>query len=203
MNGAAAEGTPRPLLFAVGELRAHLLEGEDIPQLQQFFDANPEYYLAVNGEAPAPDEAAREFADLPPPEMAFRSHWMVGVSAPDGRMVAMAHGLGDFIAAHVWHIGLFIVASDLHGSGTARALYDRLEAWMRAQGARWVRLGVVLGNPKAERFWQRMGYRQVRERAGLPTGRRVSTLRVLVKPLADESLDVYLAHVTRDRPGAP
>jgi hypothetical protein len=48
-----------------------------------------------------------------------------------------------------------------------------------------------------------MGYRQVRERAGLPTGRRVSTVRVLVKPLADESLDVYLAHVARDRPEAP
>jgi GNAT superfamily N-acetyltransferase len=203
MNAQAAKANSRPLLFTAGALRAYPLDREDTPLLQQFFDANPEYYLAVNGEPPVPDEAAREFADLPPPDLPFASNWMVGAFAADGRLVAVAHGLGDFIAAHVWHIGLFIVASDLHGTGTARVLHDGLEAWMRAQNARWVRLGVVQGNPKAERFWEKMGYRQVRERAGLATGRRISTVRVLVKPLADESLDVYLARVMRDRPGAP
>jgi GNAT superfamily N-acetyltransferase len=190
-------------LFRVRSLDARLLAGEEAPRLQAFFDANPEYYLAVGDEPPAPDEAAREFADLPPADLPFRQNWMIGVTGAEGRLVAMAHGLGDFIAAHVWHIGLFIVASDLHGTGTARAFYDQLETWMRAQGARWIRLGVVHGNTKGERFWARVGYRQVRERTGIAMGRRVNTVRVLVKPLADEPLEAYLAQVTRDRPGAP
>jgi GNAT superfamily N-acetyltransferase len=200
MSAAASVAAP---LFRVGSHEARLLASEDAPRLQAFFDANPEYYLAVGDEPPTPDEAAREFADLPPADLPFRTNWMVGVSGADGRLVAMAHGLGDFIAPHVWHIGLFIVASQLHGTGTANVFYDQLEGWMQAQGARWIRLGVVQGNAKGERFWAKMGYGQVRERTGIAMGRRVNTVRVLVKPLVDEPVEAYLAHVTRDRPGAP
>jgi GNAT superfamily N-acetyltransferase len=192
-----------PALFRVGALHAHALDRDDVPLLQQFFDANPEYYLSTHGEPPAPDEAAREFADLPPAGLPFRINWMIGVPDADGRLVAMAHGLGDFVAAGVWHIGLFIVASASHGTGFARTLHDALEGWMRAQGAHWIRLGVVQGNTKAERFWHKAGYREVRERAGLAMGQRVNTVRVLVKPLRDEPLEAYLAQVARDRPGAP
>ena len=200
---APASRPQSPALFSVGALDARALDGDDVPRLQHFLDANPEYYLSTHGEPPAPDEAAREFAELPLAGMPFRSNWMIGVGGADGPLVAMAHGLGDFIAAHVWHIGLFIVASELHGDGTARLLYDELEAWMRAQGARWIRLGVVQGNAKAERFWHKAGYRQVRERTGLAMGKRVNTVRVLVKPLGNEPLETYLAQVARDRPGSP
>jgi len=100
----------------------------------------------------------------------------------------------------VWHIGLFIVASALHGSGAARAMYGELERWMAARGARWIRLGVVVGNAKGERFWRRQGYVQVRERGPVQMGRRANMLRVLVKPLAAGSVEEYLELVERDRP---
>jgi len=114
----------------------------------------------------------------------------------------MATIVGDFIADHVWHIGLFIVVSALHGSGAAHVLYRKLEQWMVDRGARWIRLGVVQGNAKAERFWQRSGYVQVRERGPLQMGRKTNLLRVMVKPLAGGTLDAYLALVGRDRIGA-
>jgi hypothetical protein len=41
----------------------------------------------------------------------------------------------------------------LHGGGAAHDLYKQLESWMRTNGARWSRLGVVEGNRRAERFW--------------------------------------------------
>ena len=114
----------------------------------------------------------------------------------------MATVVADFIAAHVWHIGLFIVATALHGSGVAHALYRELERWMVGQGAEWIRLGVVAGNTRAERFWERCGYVQVRERGPLQMGKKTNLVRVMVKPLAGGSLDAYLALVARDRPGA-
>lgn len=78
-------------------------------------------------------------------------------------------------------------------------MYDRLEAWMQTNGAEWLRLGVVKGNAKAERFWEKMGYMQVRERHDVPSGIQVNTLRVMVKPLAGGSLAEYLSKVERDR----
>ncbi len=95
---------------------------------------------------------------------------------------------------------MFIVASELHGTGTSRQLYDALEAWMLAAGAAWVRLGVVQGNAKAERFWSTCGYVQVRQRGPVEMGLRSNLLRVMVKPLASGTLADYGLLVARDRP---
>ena len=42
----------------------------------------------------------------------------------------------------------------------------------------------VAGNARAERFWEKMGYVEVRKRLAVPMGAKVNDLRVLVKPLA-------------------
>ena len=113
---------------------------DDVDQVQRFFERNPEYFLAVNGEAPGPDEARDEFADVPPAGMPYRAMSLLGFFDAGGEMIGVATIVADFIQLHVWHVGLFIVASALHGSGVAHALYRRLERWMVAQGARWLRL---------------------------------------------------------------
>ena len=74
---------------------------------------------------------------------------------------------------------------------------------MLGNGARWVRLGVVVGNHRAERFWERQGFTEVRRRDGLTMGQRVNELRVMVKPLDGGQIADYLAMVPRDRPGEP
>ena len=99
-------------------------------------------------------------------------------------------------------MGLFLVPERLHGTGFAQCAYAALEAWMAAAGARWLRLGVVQGNDRAERFWRSRGYRVVRERDGVAMGRKVNRLLVMAKPLAGETLDDYFALVERDRPAS-
>jgi len=182
--------------------RMRELGAGDVAEVQRFFERNPEYFLAVNGEGPGPDEAKHEFADLPPAGMPYRVMTLLGFFDDAGGLIGVATIVGDFIQPHVWHVGLFIVASALHGSGVAHALYRRLERWMVGQGAQWLRLGVVQGNFKAERFWLRCGYVQVRERGPLAMGKKSNLLRVMVKPLAGGALADYLALVERDRPGA-
>ena len=187
---------------AVKLRRVHLTEG-DAPRLQRFFDANPEYSQAINGRPPHATEAHDEIGETPPTGMTFREKVAFGWEDDGGDIQAMAGGLGDFLAAHVWHIGLFIVATATHGSGLAQRLHDELEQWMRDHGARWIRLGVVIGNTRGERFWEKAGYVEVRRRLGVDTGGRVNDLRVMVKPLCDEPIANYLALVARDNPGAP
>ena len=60
----------------------------------------------------------------------------------------------------------------------------------------------MTGNTRAERFWEKLGYREVRRREGIEMGKRVQTVRVMVKPLAGGSLPAYLALVARDWPEA-
>ena len=192
---------PQPISqFAPGSFRASPLVASDVPALQAFFEENPDYFLAVNGELPRPCEAQEEFDDLPPADMSFNERWLIGFTDPAGKLVGFAGVLSDILAARVWHIGIFIVASSLHGTGAASALYDALERWMAANGAAWIRLGVVEGNVKAERFWRKTGYREVRKRLGIAMGSRTNDVRVLVKPLDSHSIAEYLSLVERDNP---
>ena len=186
--------------------RFRVLGQDDATELQRFFDANPEYFLSVDGEPPAPDAAAHELVDVPPAGMPYREMVLLGFTDGDDRrsaLVGMATVVGGFISEHVWHIGLFIVATSLHGSGAAQAIYRALERWMGERGAQWIRLGVVAGNARAERFWERSGYLETRRRGPLEMGRKTNMLRVMVKPLAGGSVAEYLTLVERDRPSAP
>ena len=187
-------------LFDAQEYVASELIEDDLPELQAFFAANPEYFLAVNGMPPRSDEAVQEFEDRPPPEMSFDKVYVIGFSDKKRRMVGMASVLSDLFAPNVWHIGLFIVASSLHGTGVAGLLYEHLERWAKGKGASWLRLGAVAGNVKAERFWEKAGYTEVRRREGTQLGRMTHTIRVFVKPLGALGLGEYLRLVARDLP---
>ena len=158
---------------------------------------------------------------MPPPHLSFGQQWCLGLFAQRG--AAAAGGAGplqgvvmvtrDLCAPGVWHLGLFIVATCLHGRGVADAAYAALEAWVRRSGARHLRLSVVKGNGRAERFWARQGFVELRAREGVDTGGRVNTVRVMLKPLLvhappgsaamAEVLQAYWQIVPRDRPGSP
>lgn len=187
-------------IFHTAEFAGRRLGEADLPGLQAFFEANPDYFLTACGEPPAANEARQELDDRPPPEMPFDDAFLVGVFDHTGQWVAMASLVSDLLAPHVWHIGLFIVATPLQGSGVASRVMAALEAWLNGQGAQWIRLGVVLGNARAERFWEKCAFREVRRRINVPIGQCVHTLRVMVKALRGQRLEDYLRLVARDRP---
>ena len=188
--------------FSSGSFQANTLVASDVPALQLFFEENPEYFLAVNGDPPRSSEAQEEFDDLPPAEFSFNERWLIGFTDETGKLVGFAGILSDILAAHVWHIGIFIVATSLHGTGVAISFYEALESWMESNGAQWVRLGVVEGNVKAEHFWRKLGYGEVRKRIGIQMGSRTNTVRILVKPLSNNTTARYLSLVERDNPNS-
>lgn len=189
-----------PPLFASRDLCAYELAPNDTAELQAFFDANPTYFEAVGGTPATPTEAAEEFACELPVGWSFTKKWLLGIVDSSNAIVGMANVVSDLMARNVWHIGLYIIATSRHGTGDARAVYDGLQTWAASNGAEWLRLGVVVDHTRAERFWERVGFVQVRTRSGIVIGNRVNTVRVMTKPLAGGSIEEYLALVTRDNP---
>ena len=188
-------------LFRAGPFRAVELGPADVPQLQRFFDDNPEYFLTVTGEPPTPQEADEEINDTLPDGWPHTKKWALGFVDGRDATIGTASVVSDLLAPGVWHVGLFIIATRLHGGGAATLLCDGLDAWMHERGAQWLRLGVVRGNARAERFWERRGFVELRERE-VPMGARMNTVRVMARPLEGGSLADYLARIPRDRPDA-
>jgi len=188
------------MFFASGHYYGRELTSSEIPRVQGLFEANPEYFLAVHGRPPEQHEAQAEFDDDPPPHIPFSRRWFTGLFDREHELIGVAGIVSDLGAAHVWHIALYLIATPLHGQGAAGEIYAALEAWMQQSGARWLRLGVVQGHTRAERFWARRGFREVRLRPGAEVKGCATQIRVLVKPLTDDPLAEYLTLMPRDHP---
>ena len=197
-------------IFESSALFARELRPDEVPRLQAFFDANPGYFIAVNGRPPHADDAQTAFDEMPPPHLGFSRRWFLGLfsreqaeQAAEAPLAGVAIVVSDLGARGVWHLALFFVDGALQGRGVASELYAAMEAWVRGQRAQWLRLGVVEGNLRAQRFRSREGFQAVRSREGIDTGGRLNTVHVLVKPMAAQAdLAAYLELTPRDWPGS-
>jgi ribosomal protein S18 acetylase RimI-like enzyme len=189
-------------LFEGEGFRAVEMRAEDVPRVARFHAANPDYFMIVYGEPAPAGEAQSDFDARLPEGFPHRRTWMLLFEDPAGSVIGVASLVQDLFAAGVWNVGLFITAAALHGNGTPHAMYHALEAWMKIQGARWLRLGVVDANKRGAAFWKRMGYTQVRQRENYVLGPRTHLLHVMVKPLADADWDWYRRAVPRDDPAS-
>lgn len=189
-------------LFASDALEARVMQRHEVPELQALFDANPGYFQTINGRNALPDEAQTVFDERPPPHLAHGRNIVAAVRDRAGALVGVVIVDTDLCAVGVWHIALFQLAEALHGRGLAAPLHAALEAWARDGGARWLRLVVIEGNSRAERFWARLGYTALRRREGFDTGGRLNNARVMAKPLGPDGIDTYLSLVPRDQPGS-
>jgi GNAT superfamily N-acetyltransferase len=190
-------------MFSSPKFRAVTLSEANAPRLQEFFERNPEYSLLVDGEPPGPGRALENIRATLPDGYAYTEVITLGWENSAGQMVAMANCVFDLLATGVFHIGLFMVDTRHWGSGSGRGCCAALENGARKTGMRWLRLGVVIGNTRAEEFWSDCGFVEVRRREGVEMGRKIQNLRVMVKPLCGEPIADYLERVARDNPGAP
>ncbi|MGC3982901.1 MAG: GNAT family N-acetyltransferase [Steroidobacteraceae bacterium] len=196
----ARDPVPTSNLFTCGKLGVCELELADMPLLQRFFDGSPEYFRFAYDRDPRMVEALYELQDKLPAGMVSRRKWLLGLMDDNGQLQAMSTVWSGFMKDDVWMISLFVVATALHGSGVAGSFYASLENWMHVSGAQWVRLGVIKNNHRAERFWEKSGYTEVRQRVDTSLSSNNNVVRVMVKSLAGRPLTEYLQLMERDRP---
>ncbi|WP_268800762.1 GNAT family N-acetyltransferase [Pseudomonas huanghezhanensis] len=173
---------------------------DDEPRVQAFFEANPGYFHTCNGEPLTPGEALEKLKGELPEGWEYDRRWIWGYVDRHGDLAALVTVISDLWAPAVWHIAFFIVASSRHGTGEAELIHAEIERWAQQHGAQWMRLAVVQGNHKAERFWAKLGYQQTRTREGIEMGKRINTVRMMIRPLAGRTVQEHLQRVPRDRP---
>lgn len=84
-------------------------------------------------------------------------------------LVAGNQLLGYFVAmkgVDEVHLLNITVAPQHQSQGWGRVMLDALALWARGQGAQWLWLEVRVSNERAQRIYERQGYRRVGERKG-------------------------------------
>ncbi|WP_338847728.1 GNAT family N-acetyltransferase [Massilia sp. W12] len=188
--------------------RVQRLQLQHAALLQDLYQRNPAYFI-ISGDAPAaPDAAWRDLAAGAPTAWPHRARAMYALCDQDGQAQAAVDWAADLFAPGVWHIGFVLLDARWQGQGQARALYQVLEQHALAHGARWMRLGVLQNNPRAQAFWRASGFAFLRSRSigeqGAPRMADVMLKCLRAHSAAEQQQEraAYLAQVARDRPDA-
>ena len=180
-------------------MRTVLLREGDAAMVQSFYDANPGYFLLLGGGPASPGTAMDHLQAFPSQDIAAARKHFFGVVGASGQLTAVADIIENYPAPAVWHLGFFIVATDLYGTGFAKSWLDALEVWIQSQGAQYLRLGVVQVNLRGRRFWEKAGFVPATVRRGVDMGGHVHDVQTMVKPLSRADMAAYYALAPRDR----
>jgi ribosomal protein S18 acetylase RimI-like enzyme len=127
------------------------------PELRAFYAECADYFELATGEPPGPHEARDLLASLPRGKT-HADKFVIGLFDAPGHLIGVLDVIRDYPKAREWYLGLLMFAPDWRSRRLGERVYGRLEAWVRELGGRAIHLIVQEQNPKALRFWQRMGF---------------------------------------------
>jgi len=74
------------------------------------------------------------------------------------------------VSERLGHFGMLSVGVPFQKGGMAKALIRAAESWAADQGAREMRLQVLMNRPELISYYERQGYRMTEERIPFPNG---------------------------------
>ena len=93
----------------------------------------------------------------------LRSGYQAQVLVAGGKLLGYFVAMKGVDEVHLLNI---TVVPEYQSQGWGRLMLDALALWSRRQGAQWLWLEVRVGNERAQRIYERHGYRRVGERKG-------------------------------------
>jgi RimJ/RimL family protein N-acetyltransferase len=141
-------------------LRIRRARWADALALAEVFSSNPEFLRtswAIRGGFDA--AAAARYVDMESRRQ--NGLCLTVIERATHRIVGSAALLVPNPADGVPWIGLLIIAGDHQGAGLGAEAAQALERFLAERGWAEVRLGVLIANPRARRFWERLGYREM------------------------------------------
>jgi ribosomal-protein-alanine N-acetyltransferase len=129
----------------------------DEAQFEPMTEARLDEVVAVEARAYEHPWTRGNFAD------SLRSGYQAQVLVAGGRLLGYFVAMQGVDEVHLLNI---TVAPQYQSQGWGRAMLDALALWSRGQGAQWLWLEVRVSNERAQRIYERQGYRRVGERKG-------------------------------------
>jgi GNAT superfamily N-acetyltransferase len=146
------------------ELTLRRLAGHpaEMAALQCVLEAAPAYFQIVGGSPAGPAEAHTLFTALPA-DKGYDDKFVWGLYSGEA-MIGCADVIRGFPTADKAVIGLLLLAEPWQGRGLGRAFATLIEQAISGwDSIACLRIGVVLGKPRARGFWQRLGYAETGE----------------------------------------
>jgi RimJ/RimL family protein N-acetyltransferase len=133
------------------------LDEKWIPELQAFYGECRDYFELSTGASPGPDEAEDLIRSVPRGR-SVEDKFVIGLFDAPGHLIGVLDVIRDHPQPQNWFLGLLLFGRSSRGQHLGERVYRRLEEWIRVQKGTDIHLIVQEQNPRAIRFWQRMGF---------------------------------------------
>jgi ribosomal protein S18 acetylase RimI-like enzyme len=161
------------------------LQAEHTAPLQRLFDKCADFVMLVEGEEVSPT-AAQDIFQERPAGRSLDDKFLYGLVERNGEVVGLLEGMRHYPDETVWWIGLLMLAPEVRGRGLGRKLVQNFCDYVYSVQGTAVMLGVVEENRAAYRFWQQVGFEQVRQTEPRSFGKKTQSVYVMWRALTDE-----------------
>lgn len=166
-----------PSFPTVEGCRIRALVEADKAALEAAFVLDHTYFEEINGRFIPVDEICNHV----PPGNTYDDKFLFAIERDD-EIAGMIDLIRNCPEAGIWHLGFLYVIKP-HRGGLGRRVLRGLYPWLKAQGARAVRLGVVEPNEPARHLYATEGFHFEAWREVDPAVRRMRRSLVLRRPL--------------------
>lgn len=135
---------------------------KDAAQLQSLFAQCADFFVMTNGTPAGETAAAEEFTDVPDSKTPGDVHALGLVDSCD-RLVGAIISVQGYPDLQTWWLGLMLLAPEQRGKGLGTSFYEAFEQWVAAQSYRFISLCAIAPNTVGRQFWQRLGFKEIRQ----------------------------------------
>jgi ribosomal protein S18 acetylase RimI-like enzyme len=158
------------------------LQIEQSEPLQRLFEECADYAMIVEGEGVSPT-AAQDIFKSAPEGRSLTDKFLYGLMDRKGIMVGVLEGLRDYPDEATWWIGLLMLSPEVRRGGLGRKVVEGFSEYVRSEQGKAIMLGVVEQNQAAFLFWQRLGFKLVRQTEPRHFGEKFQTVNVLQRDI--------------------
>lgn len=141
--------------------RISRLSDRDAAHVQDLYERCSDYHQLEEGGPTRPGAAEHLLTSLPPGKTAA-DKYVLGVHSPEGGLLGVLDLIQDFPGEREWWLGLLMLDPAARAAGLGTRLFHALERAVAAEGGTAIYLGVLEHNARAERFWRRLGFVELR-----------------------------------------
>ena len=157
----------------------------DLPAVLSLLESDPDYF-ALDGKLPSLDSLRADLSALPPRCIMEQKHYVAFWR--EGTPEAVLDWVEGYPRERTLWVGFFLVKKSLQGQGLGKRLMSALPGAAYDGGMDSLRLACLENNETGHRFWEAMGFRDLRKGETL-TGQNsaVWVMERLSAPDGDES----------------
>ena len=149
-------------LFKVDNYLGKQLDDEDEDILQKLYEQCADYSYLITGLLPGPSEA-RDILQALPKGKDYNDKFVIGIFENDNELIGVIDVIRNHPNVRDWYVGLMLLNPKQRAKGVGTKVYKAFEQWILEFGAQQVILSVLEENERSHQFWQKIGFKTVRQ----------------------------------------